>query len=585
LPRIATLQNRFEAPVQFLSPDSGSFEITKGEKNMFESIINELREKFNLGDKAGSLLASLLGLIVNPENGGFGGFIERFRAAGLGDIAESWISTGDNTPISDEQIESALGADTIDAVAAQSGVDNATATSALSFMTPRVVDALTPDAEIPDEASLLSKITGFLKNYGGAIGAAILGGLGTAGAFASGAADKVGDAAGATLGAGKAVLDKGADTVSDAAGATFDAGKKAAGSIGNTVSGAVNKTGDALDSGGDGGGILKWLLPLLLLGILIVLGYWFCGKSTPVANISNANSNVNRANTNVSSNTTAKVVDSSLTIDAKDGKYTVSGVVPDQATYDKIKAALIAQYGEANVNFTGLKVDAGAKPFAANWWDNFTKMLPNLKDWKTGTLAFAGNAVTTASGLPQAAMDQIKSLFSGWTLPASMGGATTGADRKLTEVSLPNGTKLEAYPNGIEDQLIKFIQSAEYKNGTAETLKDKWFDFDDLNFKFGTTELVPESQRQLNNIVAILKAFPDVKIKIGGYTDKKGDDAANKKLSDNRAKAVKAALDKAGVGAQVPEAEGYGEEFAKVPETADDKAREADRKTSVRLLK
>jgi uncharacterized protein YidB (DUF937 family)/outer membrane protein OmpA-like peptidoglycan-associated protein len=526
---------------------------------MFEAIINEVQEKYNLGDKAGGLLAALLGLIANPATGGFGGFLDRFRGAGLGDLAESWISTGDSAPISDEQIETALGAETIDSVAEQTGIDKATTASALGFMTPHVVDALTPDGEIPDEASLLSKVKGFLSNFGGAIGAAVLGGLGTAGAFASGAADKVGDAAGATV----------------------DAGKKAAGAVSDTVGGAMNKVGDVFEGGGDGGGILKWLLPLLLLGILIVLSYWFCGKSTPVANISNISRN---ANTNAV-NAAVKAVDSSFKIDAKDGKYTVSGVVPDQATFDKIKAALVAQYGAANVDLAGLKIDANAKPFAAGWWDNFTKMLPNLKDWKTGTLAFAGNAITDASGLPAAALEQIKSLFSGWTLPASIGGVTTGADRKLIEVSLPDGTKLEAYPNGIEDQLIKFIQSAEYKNGTADTLKDKWFDFDDLNFKFGTTELVPESKRQLDNIVAILKAFPDVKIKIGGYTDKKGDDAANKKLSDSRAKAVKAALEKAGVGAQVPEAEGYGEEFAKVPETASDKERETDRKTSVRLLK
>ncbi|MBK8150992.1 MAG: OmpA family protein [Acidobacteria bacterium] len=159
------------------------------------------------------------------------------------------------------------------------------------------------------------------------------------------------------------------------------------------------------------------------------------------------------------------------------------------------------------------------------------------------------------------------------------------AERKLTEVALPNGTKLQAYPGGIEDQLIKFIQSDDFKNGTDESLKNKWFSFDDLNFKFGTTELAPESKRQLDNIVAILKAFPSVKIKIGGYTDKKGDDAANKKLSDDRAKAVKAALDKAGVGAQVPEAEGYGEQFATVAETAGDEERKADRKTAIRLLK
>lgn len=162
---------------------------------------------------------------------------------------------------------------------------------------------------------------------------------------------------------------------------------------------------------------------------------------------------------------------------------------------------------------------------------------------------------------------------------------TTTTVRTLAEVVLPNGVKLQAYPGGIEDQLVKFIQSDEYKNGTDSTLKDKWFNFDDLNFNFGTTELTDSSKRQLDNIAAILKAFPDVKIKVGGYTDKKGDDAANLKLSDGRAKAVQAKLKAAGVGAQVPEAEGYGEKFATVDENADDKSREADRKTAVRLIK
>jgi outer membrane protein OmpA-like peptidoglycan-associated protein len=198
-------------------------------------------------------------------------------------------------------------------------------------------------------------------------------------------------------------------------------------------------------------------------------------------------------------------------------------------------------------------------------------------------LSFAGNTITT-SGLPAAALDQLKSLFSGWAVSAYT-EETKETERKLTELTLPDGTKLQAFPGGIEDQLIKFIESDEYKNATNDQLKNKWFDFDDLKFKFGTAELVPESKRQLDNIVAILKAFPEVKIKIGGYTDKKGDDAQNKELSDKRAKAVKALLEKAGVGSQVPEAEGYGEEFAKVPETANDKERESDRKTSIRLLK
>ncbi len=531
---------------------------------MFESIINNARDSFGLGDKAGSLVSSLLGIIANPANGGFRGFVERFREAGLGDAVDSWIGDGTNQPITDEEVEKAFGSETIDEIADQTGVDRTSALSALGTITPQVVDVLTPDAKLPDETSLMERIGGFLSEFGGSVGAAVLGGLTAAGAIAGSAAGKAGEVAGAAVDAGKEAVGKGAELVGDAAGATVDAGKKVVGAV-----------GDALDGNTDGGGILRWLFPLLILVGLVILGFWFCGKSTPIPPATNA------SRINANSTPTARSVESSFSIVAKDGKYVVTGVVPDQKTFDEIRSKLEAQFGAGNLDITGLKLDASAKPFASGWWDNFQKLLPGLNAWKNGTLSFAGNAITAASGLPAAALEQLKSLFAGWTMPA----IGSGEKRSLTEVSLPDGTKLQAYPGGIEDQLIKFIVSDEYKNGTAESLKDKWFSFDDLNFKFGTTELAPESKRQLDNIVAILKAFPDVKFKIGGYTDKKGDDAANKKLSDDRAKAVKAALGKAGVGAQVPEAEGYGEQFATVAETASDEERKVDRKTAIRLLK
>lgn len=566
--------------------------------SLFDSIISEAGNKFGLGDKSGTLLSALLALMTDEKQGGFTGFLDRFSEAGLGDTVASWISSGANEDLSEEQLESALGSGTITDLANKSDVNASTAKSALAYMVPQVVDKLTPDGEVPEEKDLLSKIGDFLSGWGGAIAGAGLGAAGAVGAAASGAADKVGDVAGAAVDkvgdaagavgdAGKAVVGKGVevagkgvDMVGDAAGATLDAGKAAAGAVG----GALNSVGDVFDGVGDSGGFLKWLLPLVLLGLLLIGGYAFCGKgNVPTAPTGNASAN--KAATNTSA--TAKIVESSFKIEAKDGKYTITGVVPDEATKKKIVDALTAQYGAGNVNFDGLKVDASAKPFAVGWWDNFAKMLPGLKDWKTGSLAFAGNAITEAVGLPTAVLDQLKSLFTGWTLPASLSNTTGNAERKLTEVSLPDGTKLQAYPGGIEDKLIKFIQSDTYKNATNEDLKkpENWFNFDDLNFKFGTSELEPQSKRQLDNIIAILKAFPEVKIKIGGYTDKKGDDAKNKTLSDTRAKAVKAALEKAGVGAQVPEAEGYGEEQATVAETASDQERAVDRKTAVRLIK
>lgn len=533
---------------------------------LFDSIIGSAREKFGLSQEgAGGLVAALLALITDPKGGGFSGFLDRFRSAGLGPIVDSWISTGSSEPLSGDQVEAALGPDAVDGIATRAGVDRNAASAALGGIIPGVVDSLTPDGEVPDDTSIFSRISGFLSDWGGAIGGAVVGGVGAAAAMAGGAADKVGDAAEATYGKGKEVLSDGV---------------AAAGAARDRVAGAV---GNAYEAGVDGGGsFLKWLIPLLLLGLLIVLGYMFCGRGAPTANTT-VNANANRAsNTNVNANANAaKAVDSSFKLVANDGKYTVSGVVPNQATLDQIKAKLDAQFGAGNVDYSGLKIDASAKPFDPGWWTNFEKMLPNLKDWKTGTLAFAGNAITEAVGLPGAALDQLKSLFAGWTLPSSLGEAA----RSLAEVSLPNGTKLQAYPGGIEDQLVKFIQSDAYKTGTNDSLKIKWFNFDDLNFVFGKTELTPESKRQLDNITSILKAYPEVKIKIGGYTDKKGDDAANKKLSDDRAKAVQAALQRAGVGGQVPEAEGYGEEFATVAEGESDEARKVDRKTAIRLIK
>lgn len=150
-----------------------------------------------------------------------------------------------------------------------------------------------------------------------------------------------------------------------------------------------------------------------------------------------------------------------------------------------------------------------------------------------------------------------------------------------------NGVKLKGFVGGMEEQMISFLKSGGYKNAADDAaLKDTWYNFDKVNFKMGSsTDLEPGSQVQLDNLVAILKAYPDAKIKIGGYTDKTGNEANNVKLSQARADFIKAALTKAGVGAQVAGAEGYGSKFAKVDASASDDERASDRKMAVRFSK
>ncbi len=150
-----------------------------------------------------------------------------------------------------------------------------------------------------------------------------------------------------------------------------------------------------------------------------------------------------------------------------------------------------------------------------------------------------------------------------------------------------NGTALKGYKGGMEDQMIAFLKADGYKNAANDdALKSKWYDFDHVNFKINSAnELEAGSEGQLQNLVAILKAFPDAKIKIGGYTDKTGDEAKNLKLSADRANFIKSWLGKQGVGAQVIAADGYGSQFATVDASASNEARAIDRKMAVRFAK
>lgn len=157
--------------------------------------------------------------------------------------------------------------------------------------------------------------------------------------------------------------------------------------------------------------------------------------------------------------------------------------------------------------------------------------------------------------------------------------------RESVVLKLPNGQDINAYTGGIEDNLIAFLQAGDYKTFTDEQLKEKWFDFDNLNFETGTATVLPESKSQLINLAAILKVFPDAKVKIGGYTDRTGNEVLNKQLSLDRANAVKNFLAEQGLGAQVLETEGYGSQFAKAEATAPEDQRVLDRRVSVSVRK
>lgn len=84
----------------------------------------------------------------NPA-GGLGGLIDSFKKAGLGDKADSWVSTGENKPVTAPEVEKGVGGDTIDAIAAQTGLSREELLKRLAEVLPGIVDKMTPAGKLP----------------------------------------------------------------------------------------------------------------------------------------------------------------------------------------------------------------------------------------------------------------------------------------------------------------------------------------------------------------------------------------------------------------------------------------------------
>ena len=91
-----------------------------------------------------------LALQVLQQNGGLTGVLDKFKASGLGQQAESWVGTGANLPVSPDQVSQALGGANLGELAAKLGMPAGTATSGLAAMLPQLIDMLTPQGQVPE---------------------------------------------------------------------------------------------------------------------------------------------------------------------------------------------------------------------------------------------------------------------------------------------------------------------------------------------------------------------------------------------------------------------------------------------------
>ena len=128
---------------------------------LLDDVLNKAAGVAPAQDGSQSPLASAVFSMLG-QSGGISGLAHQFTAQGLGNIVHSWISTGQNLPISPDQLQSVLGADQVQALAAKAGVSPETAKGSLAQILPQIIDQLTPNGEVP-QGDLMSKGMELLK--------------------------------------------------------------------------------------------------------------------------------------------------------------------------------------------------------------------------------------------------------------------------------------------------------------------------------------------------------------------------------------------------------------------------------------
>ncbi|WP_289046201.1 OmpA family protein [uncultured Olleya sp.] len=361
----------------------------------------------------------------------------------------------------------------------------------------------------------------------------------------SGLSDKLGNLASGALGfagnTGKAAVDGAGKIIGGAAGLAGDAGKSVISGTGKVVGGAAGLAGSAgkaaFDGAGkvtgaaantasnavkSGGSLIKRILPWAIGIIGLLLAFFLIKGCDSEKSIMDNVKNAANETTGAIKNTANGVTDAAG--NAIDKTVDAAGNVVDAA-------------GNA-INKT---VDAAGNAVDA-----------------------AGNAISNVAGGIVDASGNVVNAF----------GEAIG---NFFSSDLPNGTKLSIPEGGFEDNFLSYIKDGKMEAG-------KYYAFDRLYFNTGSSSLDANSMNQIENVAAIMKAYPNVKVLFRGHTDNTGSVAGNNKLSASRALSVKNKLVEMGVATARIDTKGMGS-VEPIADNATAEGRAKNRRIDVSIVK
>jgi OmpA-OmpF porin, OOP family len=354
---------------------------------ILEPIINEVSEQFGLRGKAGPTMNALLILVSNERTGGLQGFLDQFRRAGLGETVSSWVSRGSNTPITTEQLERAIGNDTVNRITSNVGVARAAGASALAYMIPRVVDLLTPEGVVP------SRLPAWVNSY--------LSGV----------------------------------TARPEPGRP-EPGRPEPGRTEPGRTEPVRPPSEPVRRADTGGSTFLRLLPFLALPLLGFLVYRAC-RPEPEQMVYQPPATASPT----APAGQAQGLNSRLSVINSGGKIQYSGVVPDEQTKQNVTNQLKSTFGEGNIS-GDISVDSRAR--AAAWTSGLSSALPNFKS-PGSEVTFDGNSINVGGTMSENAKSdtvaKLKSVYGAglnigaYEAATAVGGQVENTRWELAEIS------------------------------------------------------------------------------------------------------------------------------------------------------
>ena len=117
---------------------------------ILDSLENSPALKGVLGQLEAAVLPVVLSEVLgNGSQGGLSAIVAKLQQAGLGDQVKSWIGNGQNLPITADQLQQALGSDTVKQLAARFNIPVDQLGKVLEQYVPAAVDHASPDGKLP----------------------------------------------------------------------------------------------------------------------------------------------------------------------------------------------------------------------------------------------------------------------------------------------------------------------------------------------------------------------------------------------------------------------------------------------------